>query len=250
MTANLTRPSCVGFLLIHLLVFLQGATSFSVHSVQFKASPHSATDLQPRSTYTTKLHAGPEGDALRAVTGIRPSLHPVTINALSEALKLRAKNLEDLPLRRTEGVEPLQIALAAGRVATEAIHKRQQASKEDGMTLEAKEEQTIAGRVVGVMMRVEDLEEMLIEKCSTVTWIGKYNEWASFGLLGKTENDKEVDDRLKDDPLFCMSRAECLLALFLETVEKPTLEKSGETVPGGSVVDFLDADRKEVLIPE
>ena len=41
-----------------------------------------------------------------------------------------------------------------------------------------------------------------------------------------------------------------LLALFLETVERPKLEMLGESVAGGSKVDFIDADRLEVLIKE
>jgi len=192
------------------------------------------------------------GDPLREATGIRPSLHPVTINAISEALKVRAKKLEDMPLRLREDVAPLQIAMSAGRIATEAIHKRQQASSEDGMKLLDSEEQTIAGRVMGVVMRLDSLESLLQEKCASVSWIAKYGEWGTFGLLGDkdTETTMDVDDRILSDPLFSMSRSECLLALFLHTVEKPTLEQIGETVPGGSAIDFLDADRKEVLIDD
>jgi len=200
-----------------------------------------STSKQPATT----------GDALRAATGIRPSLHPVTINALAEALKLRAQNREDWPLRPRANVEPLQIALSAGRIATEAIQKRQAASDEDGMKLQAKEEQTVAGRVVGVVMRLDDLEATLVTRCEAAPWIAKYGEWATFGLMGNAEVEaslSDVEDRIRDDPLFRLSRAECLLALFLATVEQPSLERSDESVPGGSTVDFLDADRKEVLL--
>jgi hypothetical protein len=37
-------------------------------------------------------------DPLRASTGIRPSLHPTTINAIAEALRLRALEDPNTPL--------------------------------------------------------------------------------------------------------------------------------------------------------
>jgi len=39
-----------------------------------------------------------------------------------------------------------------------------------------------------------------------------------------------------------------LLALFLDTVERPRLEEMGEDLPGGSAADFIDADRREALL--
>jgi len=60
--------------------------------------------------------------------------------------------------------------------------------------------------------------------------------------------EKELANRIRDDPLFRMCRAECLLAIFLQAVEVPKLLEVGETVAGGSTVDFLDEDRKEVLL--
>ena len=64
------------------------------------------------------------GDPLRAATGIRPSLHPVTINALAEALKQRAQNRPEVPLRVTDDTPPLQVAMAAGKIASDALQKR------------------------------------------------------------------------------------------------------------------------------
>ena len=219
----------------------------------FLLVPYALCWLPDRSVWNVKRLTIPpakaKADPVREASGIRPSLHPVTINALTEALKTRAKNVDDMPLRISEGVEPLQVALSAGRIASEAIHKRQEASNEDGMKLEKDEEQTIAGRVVGVVMRLTELESKLNEKSNSVSWIAKYNEWATFGLLPDEEEDeKSLNDRILSDPLFTLSRAECLLALYLDMIEKPTLEKLGETVPGGSKVDFLDADRIEVLL--
>ena len=57
-----------------------------------------------------------------------------------------------------------------------------------------------------------------------------------------------IDQRCLDDPLFSMNRAECLLAIFLQTVEAPEMEKLNTAVPGGSEADFLDSDRREVLL--
>jgi hypothetical protein len=188
------------------------------------------------------------GDPIRESTGIRPSLHPVTINAIAQALKIRSKNLSDMPLRvSATGVEPLQVALTAGKVALEAIKKRQATSDKDGMKLYPEEEQTIAGRVVGVVMRFEELEAKLVQKCNSAGWISKYDEWSSFGIL-QQENASVVDDEILRDSLFAMNRAECLLALFLSLVENPNLEQRSETVPGGSDVNFLDTDRKNVLL--
>ena len=185
------------------------------------------------------------GDPLRAATGIRPSLHPTTINAIAEALKTRASNSPDTPLVVEGDVQPLDVALSAGKIAATAIEKRQRTSGQDGMELTPEEGQTIAGRVVGVVMRFAELEEMLNSKVANVGWIKKYGEWDTFGVL---EDESQVQNRIKMDPLFAMSRAECLLALFLDTVEAPQMERIGQSAPGGSGVDFLDADRQEVLL--
>merc|ERR1711956_189626 len=108
-------------------------------------------------------------------------------------------------------------------------------------------------------------------KVGNVSWVRKYGEEGSFGLLPEElaelmvtndDNDDDddgdgalrrrdtiVDEALKNDPLLRMCRAECLYALFLGTVEEPAMEKMGQSsqLPGGSAVDFLDADKMEVL---
>ena len=45
-------------------------------------------------------------------------------------------------------------------------------------------------------------------------------------------------------------RAECLLALFIHTVESPSFEKAGKENRIDSNVDFLDTERIKVLFPE
>lgn len=190
-----------------------------------------------------------KGDPVRAATGRRPSVHPVTINAIAELLKARAKN--SISNKSDQDAQsPLQIALAAGQIAAEAIGKRQESSQDDEMTLEPEEAQTIAGRVVGVAVRLDALEEQLYEKCSRTSWVSKYGEWASFGVL-QNERSKEkvsISKIILDDPLFVMNRAECLLAIFIHHVEAPELELKNATVAGGSNVDFIDSDRREVLL--
>jgi hypothetical protein len=186
------------------------------------------------------------GDKVRASTGIRPSLHPTTINALTGALKLRAQ--DNSPLKVSEKNQPIDVAMAAAKIAADFLQSRRDTSGDDNMEFEVKEEQTIAGRIVGVVMRLDELESKLNKRVSEVAWISKYEEWASFGILEDSSNDALVQERTKTDPLFCMARAECMLAIFLNTVEAPKLAELGEDVPGGSVVDFIDADRLEVLM--
>jgi hypothetical protein len=267
------------------------------------------------------------GDPIREATGIRPSLHPTTINAIAEALKMRSlqaiqqqkeqqqkgnespskkkksKETKDATsttistnkgfgttktkptkttkkddaedddsevddddddddddlmfFRASDTVEPLKVAITAGKIAADAISKRQASSKNDGMKLTIEEEQAVAGRIMGVIMRLDTLEEELYERVSSVSWIVDYDEWNNFGVLqdeNNTSNDddagtaKPVEKRIIEDPLFCMNRAECLLGIFLQEVEIPKLQQLNETVPDDSKIDFLDADRYEVVI--
>lgn len=187
------------------------------------------------------------GDPLRAATGIRPSLHPLTINAIATVLQKRNQKESKLRVDET-GVEALEVALVAGKIATEAIQKRQSQSEEDDMQLTPEEGQTVAGRIVGVTMRLPELEKMLREKCDNAAWIAKYGEWTTFGVLEDESNIEAVGKQIKMDPLFAMNRAECLLALFLAKVEQPELEGKGAGVPDNSRIDFLDSDRQEVLL--
>jgi hypothetical protein len=199
------------------------------------------------------------GDPVREATGIRPSLHPLTINILADALKIRARNDTSIPLYVAENVAtPLQVAMAAGQLAGDAIQKRQVTSQKDNMSLTIAEQETVAGRVVGVVMRLPSLESQLWIKCSSASWVDKYDEWHSFGVLKQEgdiplqANDSSIaaliQDRIQSDPLFVMHRAECLLALFLHQIEAPELARRNATVSDQSTIDFLDADRQNVLL--
>ncbi|OEU21395.1 hypothetical protein FRACYDRAFT_235019 [Fragilariopsis cylindrus CCMP1102] len=194
------------------------------------------------------------GDPLREANGIRASIHPTAINAIAESLKARA------------------VMVTAGQFASNAIQKRQEASVDtnDGMKMNNREEECVAGRVMGVIMRLDDLENELVERTMDVDWVAKYDDWSSFGVLedesklilknesenGKSEDDndkdvmmKKVHEKIIDDPLFCMNRAECLLAIFIQEVEFPQFQKLNETAPDESKIDFLDTDRLQVVIP-
>ena len=223
------------------------------------------TCSSPRISPKLFAEASSGGDQLRASTGIRPSLHPTTINVISEALLLRhsSKNtkgpIDAYNLKDDE--QPLSVALTAGALASDLLEKRKTSCEADGDTASiptAEECQTVAGRVVGVVMRMRELEQQLAAKVNTAKWVAKYGEHGSFGVLKSeckrlsgevdAQIENELTNRIRDDPLFRMCRAECLLAVFLQTVEVPKLLEVGETVAGGSVVDFLDEDRKEVLL--
>lgn len=240
----------LGRLSIVLLLTWAGmaADAFIVRRQQCAPTTSTATTARRRTKNKCCLWAV-TGDPLRAATGIRPSLHPLTINAISTVLQKRMS--QDSKLRvDQDGVQGVEVALAASQIAADALQKRQERSKEDDMQLTPEEGQTVAGRVVGVTMRLPQLEQSLNEKCHAVSWIAKYHEWSSFGVLPDESSADAVDVQIKMDPLFSMNRAECLLALFLATVEKPELEAKGASVPDGSRIDFLDADRQQVLIGE
>jgi len=208
------------------------------------------------------------GDTLRASTGIRPSLHPITINCVAEALLLRSRsrlgkkqeNGDPITIDTSDSsVEALQVAITAGGIAVNAIDQRNKSADADGdgenAVLDTSEQQTVSGRVVGVVMRLPELESLLVDKVKGVGWVSKYGEEESFGLLRSEVKDSEGDsgqlaEQLQLNPLLRMNRAECLLALFIDTVEKPQLERIGQRVPDSSRVDFIDADRLEVLVAE
>lgn len=192
-----------------------------------------------RTTYSTRE---PVSDPFRGSN--RPSLHPTTINVLSDVLHKRS--CKDPPFDETKA--PLDLALGVGKLAVEAMTCRQKTSNKDGMEFSVNEQRTIAGRIVGVSMRLESLELDLEKACDGTDWIATYNDWDRFGVSPPSDSRiEDTEQRLASDALFRLCRAECLLALFMHNVEKPELEMAGETVPDKSAIDFIDEDRKEVL---
>eukprot|EP00985_Skeletonema_marinoi_P031758 scaffold37787_cov153-Skeletonema_marinoi.AAC.20 len=206
----------------------------------------------------TKTNNKKKGDSIRSTTGIRPSLHPTEINCIAEALMLRSTQNPSIEIDVSNTSEPLQVAITAGGIAMNAIDKRNNDKDDTSEKFTMEESQVISGRVVGVVMRMRELEELLVRRVGGVGWVKKYGEEESFGVLkaecssnddgnDKEELEKKLREVIKVNPLFRMNRAECLLCLFLDTVERPKLELLGEGVTGGSEVDFIDADRLEVL---
>lgn len=199
------------------------------------------------------------GDKLRESTGKRPSLNPTIINAISEALLKRASNDSTLPMEVSPTAEPLDVAVAAGKIASNAIEQRAKSSTavvgDESSAFTAEECQLVAGRIVGVVMRWSEMEEALINRVKGTPWVLKYQEQGSFGVLREECEEsgceeKVLKEKLKDDPLLRMCRAECLYALFLKNVEMVTMVKIGQVpIDAASGIDFLDAERIEVLFP-
>lgn len=208
------------------------------------------------------------GDKVRESNGKRPSLHPTIINAISEALLKRSLQDVSNPMEVIGNVQPIDVAVAAANIATTCIENRARSSDavkgDESSVFTSEEAQLICGRVVGVVMRWNELESLLVERVKGQAWVSKYGEESSFGLL-KEELVKKKDGegqgsddevsmllkkKMKDDPLCRMCRAECLYALFLSYVERPKMEQLGQiAVDGHAAMDFLDSERFEVLFP-
>ena len=55
----------------------------------------------------------------------------------------------------------------------------------------------MAGRIMGVIMRLEELEDALKESVAEAAWIADYGEWATFGVV-EEEVGEEEDTELRD----------------------------------------------------
>ena len=244
------------------------------------------------------------GDKIREANNIRPSLSPTIINSISQALLERSTTkLSYIPSTTNQ---PINIMVNAASLASKAIQSRAQSSTsvqgDEKSIFNEEESKLVAGRIVGVLMRLHDLETDLVNRVRDVSWVKKYGEEQMFGLckvelqdesyqpsdvlsIVEDNNEGEGDDnggggdrkndgnssihqvleRIKDDPLLRMCRAECIYALFLKNVEMPSMEKAGQvpvdridTNEGGNnnekenksgLVDFLDQERIDVLFP-
>jgi hypothetical protein len=118
------------------------------------------------------------------------------------------------------------------------------------MKLTNEEVALIGGRVVGIVLRLEDLEWELNHRCQKTSWISEYNEWDNFGVLEDESCIKSLDERILSDPLFTVNRAERLLALFLLNLEGPGVRARGDVMPDGSDVDFLEDDHYQIMLPQ
>jgi hypothetical protein len=166
-----------------------------------------------------------------------------------------------------ENITPLQVAISAGQLAWTTIENRNKSQRlsKDGPsqddashhfdtegTFTPEEAQVISGRVVGVVLRMTQLESMLVQQLQKSPWVSKYKEYDIFGVTVAECCSGDLDvacQSLIHNPLLRMCRAECLLALFIHHIEIPGLKKAGvEQITGGSEIDFIDQERLAVLL--
>jgi hypothetical protein len=199
--------------------------------------------------------------------GSRPSLHPITIDAIEEAFRLRSRNMTTSPLRlideQTEWYDVQYSIVKFADRFLERYTKRDDGGigADDESRWTAEELQTIGGRIVGVLMRLDDLEwEWNDRVCaspladSDSPSMIPHRLWKT--ALGLHPNDVEqsristLDAALSTEGDFARTRAERMLALFLLNVEGPGVEASGREMPGGSHPDFIhDPMQMKLMMP-
>ena len=192
------------------------------------------------------------------------SLHPVTIDAIEEAFRLRAQNMTLSPLRLLDSnMEFFEVQYSIMKFADRFLEKYTKGSKNNETpTWTEAELQTIGGRIVGVLIRLDDLEWEWNHRVSTST-IGQpespdmipYNQWKTIlGLHPKNIEQrciKTLDMALLEENDFARARAERMLALFLLNIEKPGMKASGNEAPGGSEVNFIkDETQLNLMMPK
>lgn len=201
----------------------------------------------------------------------RPSLHPIAIDAIEEAFRLRSQNSTTSPLRIIDQqMEWFEVQYSIVKYADRFLEKftkpsrRSKSSKDDELLNQwtAEELQTVGGRIVGVLMRLDDLEWEWNHRITTSS-LGETDHpdmipddlWkTTLGLHPDNVEQKcflTVDTALTEEKEFARARAERMLALFLMNIESPGLEASGDKVPGGSYPDFIeDAVQLELMMPK
>mmetsp|Transcript_10411 Transcript_10411/g.22042 ORF Transcript_10411/g.22042 Transcript_10411/m.22042 type:complete len:552 (-) Transcript_10411:3799-5454(-) len=199
----------------------------------------------------------------------RPSLHPITIDAIEDALRLRAQNSTTSPLRIIDAqMEWFEVQYSIMKFADRFMEKYTKAaaskSENDESPWTEEELQTIGGRIVGVLMRLDDLEWEWNHRISTSSLADPdspsmvpYDLWkTTLGLHAPHPEAVEqtcfrtVDASLSEEKEFARTRAERMLALFLMNIEGPGFEASGNEVPGGSTPEFIeDAVQLELMMP-
>ena len=182
----------------------------------------------------------------------RPSLHPLAIEAIEESFRLRAKNMTTSPLRIIDAqTEWYDVQYSAMKFADRFLQQHSKPNA-DGFQWTQEELETIGGRIVGVLMRMDDLEWEWHNRVTTSP-LGQIEsptrvpdeQWkVALGLHpGVVEQVcfRTVDEALLESRDFARKRAEMMYALFLMNIEEPALKASGNKVPGGSLArDFID----------
>ena len=172
----------------------------------------------------------------------RPSLHPITIDAIEEAFRLRAQNSTTSPLRLiNDSMEWFEVQYSVVKFADRFMEMY---TKNKGTSHDWTEEelQTIGGRIVGVLMRLDDLEWEWNHRITTSSLVDEVESSVWKTTFGLHPDDIEqnciltLDTALSEEEDFARIRAERMLALFLLNVEGPFVE---EAMPGGSYPDFI-----------
>jgi hypothetical protein len=199
--------------------------------------------------------------------GSRPSLHPITIDAIEEAFRLRSRNMTTSPLRLIdEQTEWYDVQYSIVKFADRFLenytkHDNGGNGTDEESKWTAEESQTIGGRIVGVLMRLDDLEwEWNNRVCNSPLADADSPNMIPHRLwkttLGLHPNNVEqsctstLDAALSTEGDFARSRAERMLALFLMNIEAPGVESSGREMPGGSHPDFIrDPMQVKLMMP-
>ena len=216
------------------------------------------------SSYTTTIQlwnnspittAGTDNDISNALS----DLHPSTIAAISNGLYIRLQTNPKMPLRYIDNgsMEEWEVTLTAGKIAQEAAEKYQQKHNLNPKENEADEEllQVMAGRVVAVLVRLDELEDELLKRCGNSNDGISEEQCISLGIPIKELNayQSSSEDTAEIIDSICLfdtgirdNRAKCLLAMFLHDIEGPGLRKNNVKIPCMNV-DFLDEDIWDVL---
>lgn len=186
----------------------------------------------------------------------RPSLHPLAIEAIEESFRLRAQNSTTSPLRIIDSsTEFYEVEYAAMKFADRFLQEHSK-PRSDGFSWTEEELHTIGGRIVGVLMRLEDLEWEWNHRVSTSALgqiVPEYEWKRTLGLHpGNVEQEcqRTVDLALCDDKEFARKRAELLYAMFLKNIEEPAIKASGGSIAGGSLASDFISDVKYLELME
>jgi len=173
----------------------------------------------------------------------RPSLHPITIDAIEEAFRLRSQNSTTSPLRLiNDSMEWFEVQYSVVKFADRFMEKYTKNKSTTSHDWTEEELQTIGGRIVGVLMRLEDLEWEWNHRVTTSSLVQDVESTVWKTTFGLHPDDIEqnciltLDTALSEEEDFARVRAERMLGLFLLNVEGPFVE---EPMPGGSYPDFI-----------
>ena len=188
----------------------------------------------------------------------RPSLHPLAIEAIEESFRLRAQNSTTSPLRIIDSsTEFYEVEYSAMKFADRFLQQHSKPNDDGKHTWTEEELHTIGGRIVGVIMRMEDLEWEWNHRVATSSLGGIVpdDKWKrTLGLHpGSMEQEclRTVDLALLDDSEFARKRAEMMYAMFLMNVEEPAVKASGGNIIGGSSASDFISDSKfiDLMMP-